>query len=132
MSITLTYSGTTAHISDRLQWTDEYDWSPVEQATAYGTTGALLVDVALKQAGQPITLVGTDTAAWITRALCDTLQAWARLPGIELDLVLRGATHRVIFDHARGGFSAQPVWRLVDGEITDELIYLPTFKFLKV
>lgn len=56
----------------------------------------------------------------------------ARLPGIELDLVLRGATHRVLFDHAKGGFSARPIWKLVDGEITGELLYLPTFKFLKV
>ena len=132
MSITLTYNGTTAHLSDRLHWADEFDWSPVEQATAYSTTGALLVDVAVKQAGQPITLEGTDTNAWISRALCSTLKAWAALPGIQLDLVLRGTTHRVMFDHAKGGFSAQPIWKLVDGEITDELIYVPTFRFLKV
>ena len=132
MSITLTYNGTTATLSDRLHWADEFDWSPVEQATAYSTTGALLVDVAVKQAGQPITLEGTDTNAWITRALCSTLQAWAALPGIELDLVLRGTAHRVIFDHAKGGFAAQPIWRLLDGEITPELFYRPTFRFLKV
>ena len=132
MSITLTYNGTTAHLSDRLQWTNEYDWSPVDQATGYSTRGALLVDVGLKLAGQPITLEGTDTNAWITRALCGTLQAWAALPGIELDLVLRGTTHRVIFDHAKGGFSAQSIWRLLDGEITPELFYRPTFRFLKV
>lgn len=132
MSITLTYNGTTATLSDRLQWADEFDWSPVEQATAYSTTGALLVDVAVKQAGQPITLEGTDTNAWITRALCSTLQAWAALPGIELALVLRGTTHAVIFDHAQGGFAAQPIWRLADGEITPELFYRPTFRFLKV
>lgn len=132
MSITLTYNGTTATLSDRLQWSDEFDWSPVEQATAYSTTGALLVDVGLKLAGQPITLEGTDTNAWISRALCSTLQAWAALPGIQLDLVLRGETHQVIFDHAKGGFTAQPIWKLLDGEITPELMYRPTFKFLKV
>ena len=132
MSITLTYNGTTAHLSDRLQWVGEFAWSPVEQATAYSTTGALLVDVAVKQSGQPITLEGTDTNAWITRALCSTLQAWAALPGIELALVLRGTTHAVIFDHAQGGFAAQPIWRLADGEITPELFYRPTFKLLKV
>ena len=131
-TITLAYDGTTAHISDRLQWTDEYDWSPVEQASAYSTTGALLVDVAIKQAGQPITLEGTDTNAWLSRALCDTLQAWAALPGIELTLTLRGVAHQVIFDHAKGGFTAQPIWRLLDGEITPELLYRPTFRFLKV
>ena len=132
MSITLTYNGTTATLSDRLQWTNEYDWSPVEQVTAYSTTGRLLVDVSLKQAGQPITLEGTDTNAWISRALCSTLQAWAALPGIQLGLVLRGQAHQVIFDHAKGGFSAQPVWKLLDGEITPELFYRPTFRFLKV
>ncbi len=132
MSITLTYNGTTATLSDRLHWADEFDWSPVEQETAYSTTGALLVDVAVKQGGQPITLEGTDTNAWISRALCSTLQAWAALPGIQLDLVLRGVTHQVIFDHANGGFSAQPIWKLLDGEITPELFYRPTFRFLKV
>ena len=132
MSITLTYNGTTAHLSDRLQWTNEYDWSPVDQATGYSTRGALLVDVGLKLAGQPITLDGTDTNAWISRAMCSTMQAWAALPGIQLDLVLRGETHQVIFDHGKGGFSAQPIWKLLDGEITPELMYRPTFKFLKV
>lgn len=132
MSITLTYNGTTAHLSDRLQWTNEYDWSPVDQATGYSTRGVLLVDVGLKLAGQPITLDGTSTNTWISRALCDTLQAWAALPGIELALVLRGTTHAVIFDHAQGGFAAQPIWRLADGEITPELFYRPTFRFLKV
>ena len=132
MSITLTYNGTTAHLSDRLQWANEYDWSPVAQATGYSTRGVLLVDVGLKLAGQPITLDGTSTNTWISRALCDTLQAWAALPGIELALVLRGTTHAVIFDHAQGGFAAQPIWRLADGEITPELFYRPTFRFLKV
>ena len=60
------------------------------------------------------------------------MQAWAALPGIELALVLRGTTHAVIFDHAQGGFAAQPIWRLADGEITPELFYRPTFRFLKV
>ena len=132
MSITLTYSGTTAHLSDRLQWTDEFDWSPVDQTTGYSTTGALLVDVALKLAGRPITLNSVDTNAWISRALCSTLQAWAALPGAQFDLVLRGITHQVIFDHAQGGFSAQAIWRLEDGAIDAELMYRPTFRFLKV
>lgn len=129
--ITLTYNGTTANLSDRLQWTDEYDWSPVEQSTEYSTEGALLVDVALKQAGRPITLEGVDTAAWITRALCDTLQAWAALPGIEFTLTLRGTARTVLFDHAKKGFVATPIWRLADGEVTPELLYLPTFRFLE-
>lgn len=132
MSITLTYNGTTANINDRLDWQDEFGWSPVDQATSYSTTGALLVDVALKQAGRPITLVGTETAAWISRALCSTLQAWAELPGIQLTLVLRGQPRQVMFDHAKGGFTGQPVWKLLDGEESNEQLYVPTFRFLEV
>lgn len=132
MSITLTYNGTTAHISDRLDWQDEFGWSPVDQATSYSTTGALLVDVALKQAGRPLTLVGTETDAWITRALCSTLQAWAELPGIQLSLVLRGQPRQVMFDHAKGGFTGQPVFKLQDGEESNEQLYLPTFRFIEV
>lgn len=132
MTILLTYNGTTARLSDRLQWANEFDWSPVEQSTSHSTTGRLLVDVALKLAGQPITLQGNETAAWISRALCDTLQAWAALPGITLMLTLRGIARPVMFDHAKGGFSAQPIWKLLDGEITPELLYIPTFRFFKV
>lgn len=140
MAITLTHNGTTAQLGDRLDWSDEFGWSPVDQASAWSTTGALLVDVALKQAGRPITLVGTDTKAWISRALCSTLQAWAALPGAEFNLLLRGQVRRVIFDHAQGGFTAQAVWRIQDsqiqavvaGEIDGELLYLPTFHFIEI
>ncbi len=132
MSITLTYLAATVDLGDRLQWVDEYDWSPVEQRTEYSTTGALLVDVGLKLAGRTITLQGTDTAAWMSRALCDTIDGWAALPGIALTLTLRGVARSVMFDHAQKGFEAQPIWRLADGEITPELLYLPTFRFLEL
>jgi len=132
MTILLTYAGTTAQLTDRLQWTDEYDWSPVQQAGEYSTTGALLLDVAVKKAGRPITLDGVQSEAWIARALCDTLQAWAALPGITLTLTLRGTPRAVVFDHAQKGFTAQPVWKLLDFEASPELIYLPTFRFLEI
>ena len=132
MSITLTYNGTTVDISDRLDWTDEFEWSPVEQASAYSTAGTLLIDVAVKQAGRPITLDGTVTKVWLRRADCITLQAWAALPKAEFILTLRGIARTVIFDHAKGGFSASPIWKLLDGEITSELVYLPVFHFLEI
>ena len=88
--------------------------------------------MALKQAGRPITLIGTETAAWITRALCSTLQAWAELPGIQLTLVLRGQPRQVMFEHAKGGFTGQPVFKLQDGEESPEQLYLPTFRFIEV
>ncbi len=130
--ITLTYNAVTALLFDRLIWADEFAWSPVVQSTEYSTTGALLVDVAVKQAGRPITLEGKGTAAWINRALCMTLQTWAALPAAEFDLVLRGVSRRVMFDHAKGGFDATSVWQIADGEQTPEQIFIPTFRFIQV
>lgn len=132
MSITLTYDEVTVDLTDRLAWQDEFSWSPVEQATTYGTDGTLLVDTAHKLAGRPYTLVGTETVAWIDRAKCGLLEAWAAVPGREMKLVLRGVARTVIFDHARGGFVAQPLWHLVDAEHTEATLYLPTFRFLDV
>lgn len=132
MAITLTYSGTTAHLGDRLLWTDEFTWSPVAQVTEPSTTGALLVHVGVRIAGRPITLDGGESKAWATRALCSTLQAWAALPGITLTLVLRGISRQVIFDHQRGGFEAVPIWRLADGQETPDQVFLPTLRFLTV
>lgn len=131
-TITLAHAGTILALSDRLDWTDEFDWHPVEQATAYSTTGALLIDVATRQAGRPITLQGTDTQAWMRRADMLQLAALAAIPGAQLTLVLRGVARQVVFDHAQGGFSAQPVWRLLDGEIDAELLYRPTLRFLEI
>lgn len=132
MSISLTHAGTTLALSERMDWTDEWSWSPVQQSTEYGTTGALLVDVAVKQAGRPITLVGTQTMAWIPRAMCATLGAWAALPGAEFGLVLRGVARIVMFDHGRGGFEAESVWQIQDGEESTDQLFLPTFRFIQV
>ena len=132
MSITLTHAGTTLDLSDRLAWTDEFGWSPVEQSTEYSTTGALMVHVATKQSGRPITLEGKETATWISRATCQALEAWAALPGAEFELVLRGVPRVVLFDQARVGFEATSLWRIADGEETPEQIFLPTFRFLEL
>lgn len=129
MAITLTYNGTTANLGDRLLWTDEFAWSPVEQVTEPGTTGALQVHVGVREAGRPITLEGTETT-WFTRSLCSTLAAWAALPGITLTLVLRGVARQVMFDHERGGFEANPLHRLADGEEHADQDYLPVLRFL--
>ena len=98
--ITLARNGVTLDLSDRLIWTDEYAWSPVATEVRWGTTGAVQIHVGTRQAGRPITLEGRDTKAWITRAVCDQLNAWAALPGAAFELTLRGAALRA------GGTSA--------------------------
>ena len=79
-----------------------------------------------------MTLLGALIQAVVIRPLIGEPVISVIMVTIGLSVVLRGITHRVIFDHAKGGFAAQPIWRLLDGEITPDLMYRPTFKFLKV
>lgn len=82
-----------------LCWADEFSWSPVAQAEEYSTTGALLLDMSVKQAGRPITLVGTDNLGWITRAQLLQLQALADTPqAMGLDYHGREFTVRFRYD----------------------------------
>lgn len=130
--ITLAYDGTTLDLTDRLVWVDEFGWSPVQQATAWSTTGALLVDVAMKLAGRPITLDGRPSNAWIERSVADAIAAWAQLPAIELQLVLRGVARAVIFDHEKRGFEAEPLWQLADGQQYSEELMVPVLRFIEI
>lgn len=131
--ITLALAGATLQLSDRLLWVDEYQWSPVAKEVRWGTTGAPHVHVGLRQAGRPITLDGRETEAWIKRELCDQLNDWAALPDATFTLVLRGQERTVMFAPGQdAGFDATPVWKLLDGEHTDETLYRPYFKFMEV
>lgn len=131
--ITLTFDGTTLALSDRLLWLDEFQWSPVATEVRWGTTGAPQMHVGLRQAGRPITLDGRDGNAWLSRTLCTQMEAWAALPGAQLGLLLRGQLRTVVFDHAQGtAFEATPIWKLLDGEHTGEVLYRPYFKFMEV
>lgn len=131
--ITLTLAGTTLELSDRLLWVDEYEWTPVVSAVRWGTTGAPQVHVGLRQAGRPITLDGRESEAWLSRALCDQLNDWHALPDAAFALVIRGQARNVRFDTSQGaGFTATPVWKLLDGEHTGETLYRPFFRFLEI
>lgn len=130
MSITLTHSATTLALPNDLHWPNEYDWHPVVQATEFATTGALHIDVAVKQAGQLITLMADEERAWMTRAMCDQLKTWANQPGITLTLVIHGVTFDVMFDHENTGFEATPVMFFEDMQSDD--VYIATMRFIVV
>lgn len=70
-----------------LRWADEFDWSPLAQATSYSLTGALIVEQATKQAGRPITLVGGREFAWLTRTEVAALKTLLEA-GEEMTLTL--------------------------------------------
>lgn len=134
MAITLTHapSSTTVTLPDALSWTDEYTWSPVEQTKTYTTTGALLIEEGVKQAGRPITLEGSEDRTWCTRALMDTLHAWVATSAIVLTLTLRGVARSVTLDHEKGALQGFPVLFFEDGSIESTDFYVPTLRFLEL
>ncbi|WP_275100151.1 hypothetical protein [Sedimenticola hydrogenitrophicus] len=97
--ITLSDGTTTLELPGDFDWPDEYTWQSVVQDAGYTLTGALVVETATKQAGRPITLVGADDRAWVTRADLEQLRTWADIPGQELTLTLRGTSYTVLFRH---------------------------------
>jgi hypothetical protein len=134
MAITLTHaaSSISLELPDALNWTDEYSWSPVEQTKTYTTTGALLIEEAVKQAGRPYTLEGSEDRTWCTRALVETLRSWAATPGTTLTLTIRGATVDVTFDHEKGALQGLPVLFYADTFIESTDFYVPTIRLIGI
>lgn len=95
-----------------LVWADEFNWAEVDRAAEYSITGALLLDAAVRQAGRPITLEGSDSAGWITRATLLQLQALAQDPDATHTLTLADArTFTVRFAPGGAPITATPVAR---------------------
>lgn len=134
MAITLTHaaSATMLTLPDALNWVDEYTWSPVQQTTTYTTTGALLIEEAVKQAGRPITLQGSPDTTWCTRAMVEQLHAWAQTPALLLTLTLRGIARQVTFDHSKEALQGLPVLFYQDSAIGSDDWYVPTLRFLEL
>lgn len=132
MSIELTYSTTTITLDPDLFWTDEYAWSPVEQTTQRTVSGALIVSVAARAAGRPITLQPEDdSSAWITRDTLETLRSWAAVAGRQMTLTLRGTPYTVIFRHHDGSaVDAVPIQHFSDTDGDD--YYRVTLRFMEV
>lgn len=98
-----------------LLWVDQYGWQQVAQSKEYTSTGALLLETWAKQAGQPLTLQGTQDRAWCARGTLATLRTWASVPGLVLSLAHRGTTYSVAFDHDSAPITAEPLTDLLQG-----------------
>ena len=92
-------------------WVDEFDWVPVERAVTYSLTGALLVDVAPRLAGRPITLAGEVDAGWLGRGVVAQLYALASATSATYTLTLAdGRTFTTMFAPGQP-ITARPVAR---------------------
>lgn len=104
MSITL---GALA-LPDGLRWSDEFAWEAQAQSTDYGLTGALLIQIATKQAGRPITLLGGSQWAWMRRADLIALRTLIDQATVPLTLTLHdGRTFQVLPDRAQTALDAE-------------------------
>lgn len=121
MSITLSYQNTTVELHPDLYWSDESAWKPVEQTVQRTITGALILQVAGRTGGRPITLQPEDeSSAWVTRSVVDQLGNWAEVPGRTLVLTLRGTSRNVVFRHQDGNvLEAVPVVHFSDVQQAD-------------
>ena len=89
---------------DNLIWTDELDWTPLEQTKVYGQTGKLVCQNGIKHGGRPVTLTGD----WATRAQIDALMATQLLED-PLTLVLGSKTLSVWWDATKTPIEATPL-----------------------
>ena len=92
-------------------WVDEFAWSAVQKGVDRSITGVQIIDVSAKLEGRPITLQGTESQGWISRATLLAVQTLANNPEGEYDLVLAdGRSFRVQFA-PDAPLEAQPISR---------------------
>jgi hypothetical protein len=101
-----------------LRWDDEFTWSPVVQSEEYSTSGALLLDVSVKQAGRPMTLVGTEHLGWISRAKLLLLQALADTHE-EMEIDYHGRVFTVRFRYTGPPVTAEKIIPRIPEKETD-------------
>lgn len=101
-------------LPNSLLWVDELDWSPSIMSTSFSLTGALLVDVGVKQSGRLITLEPPESGmSWVSRATVLTLREWANDPMRVFTLTLEypedTRSFTVMFRHSDGAIKSSPV-----------------------
>lgn len=131
-TITLTVGASTLTLPSDLYWSDETNWTAVEQKADRSITGSNLIQVGRRLAGRPITLEPPiERASWMQRAVIDQLRAWADVPGQQMTLVLRGVPRTVIWRHQEPPvMAARPVMHFDDVQPDDA--YTATLKFMEI
>lgn len=131
--ITLSDGTTTIELPPDLAWSDEHAWSAVERSETRGLTGAMILQVALRQAGRPITLVPPDNGGWWPRSSWTQIQTWLDVPEIVLTLTLRGVPYSVTWRATGGDRPAAEATPLIHYSDPDPTSWIrPSFNFITV
>ena len=105
-----------------LRFEDEFAWSPLAQANEYSLTGSLLVEQTTRLAGRPITLVGGQQFAWLTRSEVSALKALLDT-GAEMTLTLHDARSFTVLPAAEEPLSVTPFDPAAHTALTAENFY---------
>lgn len=92
-------------------WADEFDWIAPLRAQEYSLTGALVVDVAVRQAGRPITLSGEADHGWIRRSALQSLYQLVNTTTGPLSLTLADGRAFPVHFAAGEPITATPIAR---------------------
>lgn len=122
-------------LPDDLLWKDELDWLPVVAENTYSLTGSLIIELATKLAGRPITLEPPEIElAWVLRSTVAALRTAASIAARKFTLVLEYPTDTrqftVVFDHSANPLEAVPVKGFPDHE--DGAYFRVKIKLLEV
>ena len=113
-------------LDDEIAWTDELDWTPIEQSLSRGQTGHMIVQEGTKVGGRPMTL----TMTLVTRSTIDQLRA--QLTTAQMPLVLYGTTYQVRWRHADKPIDATPSIDYVNTASMPALGYYVTLRLIEV
>lgn len=108
-----------------LIWEDEFQWVPVERASEYSLTGALIANEAVMLEGRPITLVAKNEflgPIWLSRSIIKELYDKSALLDHEMTLTLSdGRSFTVVF--RENGVTADSVYHIGD-HLDEDRYYL--------
>lgn len=131
MAITLLADGVTVNLNPDLVWSDEWDYTPVQESVDPSVTGALIIQTGVLQKGRPFTLQPEgDDSGWMKLSDVQQLRAWAAVPGKQFVLTIRGLSYTVKFRHTDKGFEARPVKHMRDLDPDD--YYLCTIRLMEI
>ncbi|MEE2025027.1 hypothetical protein [Alkalimonas mucilaginosa] len=111
-----------------MPWVNEYSWSSRVANTQYASSGALMVEVAQRQAGRSIVL----QEDLITRELVNALVTHAEETPGEFQITLGdGRTFTVMWDYSNQPVAATPLQDEVDPD-NDSYLMAVTLRFITV
>lgn len=91
-----------------LIWSDEFDWTPMQQNESYTLSGALVIETGLKLKGRQITLTSGEDV-WIDRQTVVALYAKLSSSAVMVLTLNDARVFNVIFRNSQQPLQATPI-----------------------